>query len=278
MKKAIIAITTFGAIAFPAFAGDYPNYPVGPGPNYPVLPAPMNGWGYMPADLVAQAPPYAPGWGLAYPCNSSPYDYYRQRDGEKLRRLVDFLCYKPNVPCEFWLRPTCYVPPNYTMFPPCCNATGCDCNCGYGARPHLFRTARSGCGPTCNPGYAPMANGCPVMPMPMAAPAMPASVPTMPAAMPVNGWQMMTSTAPTNGWQMMPAANPAARPATVTYTKPASTAISYSAAPVFVPVTQKPVNAMNQNTAGTFTPSWLNQQTGSQYPVSPTGYNFAPRQ
>jgi hypothetical protein len=273
MRKAMIAMTAFGAIALPAVAGDYPNYPVGPGPN--------NSWSSSPSNFPPQAVPVGPGCGPAYPMYASPYDYYRQRDGDKLHRLMDFLCYKPTVPCEFWLRPTCYVPPTYTMFPPCCNANGCDCGCGYGGRPHLFRTARSGCGPSCSPGYAPMANGCPVMAI-QAAPATPAmaiqAAPAMPAAAPVNGWRMTTSTAPANLWHPMTSANPASRPTTVTYTKPAAMVVSNSPAQVFVPVTLPPANVINQNAPGTFTPSWLGQQTGSQSPVTPSGYYFAPRQ
>jgi hypothetical protein len=245
MRNAIFAISALGAITLHAMAADYPNYP-----GYQ---APMNGWNTSGAfsysqfgqcnasyGPMMQNPGYG-GYCNRGDCNGS----YSSSQGEyKVRKFMDFLCYKPTVPCEFWCRTTCYVPPLYTNFPPCCNATGGDCASCCGGRPHLFRTARSGCGPSCSSGCAPMANGCPAI--------------SAPGGMPETG--VYSYSAPSQTPNRSTGAIYSQAPMTVAYTKPST---------VFVPAAQQSTNQVSGVTQTTFVPFWYAQQLQMRSPSVP---------
>src|SRR5262245_6930828 len=119
MKRSLFAAAILGLAAIPATAGDvYAPYPgcgnggvaVGSGPTY----APLNCT-------------YAGREGRTRGgCNSCGKDHCDRRD--RWQRFLDFLCYKPTIPCETWPHPTHYTPPLRSWFPshgsgPC--DTGC---------------------------------------------------------------------------------------------------------------------------------------------------------
>ncbi len=293
MQKAVFGLAAFGLVALQAIGADYPNYQGPQGPvngwyqsgRFPYAQQNPNsgGWGPVTAAptsgtaVMGSPNPNSGGWGpvmaapMPTPMMPTPMancgwanNCYPRHEYDVLERLKDFLCFRPTVPCEFWLRTTCYVPPTYTMFPPCCHANGCDCASCFGGRPHLFRTARSGCGPSCNAGYMPMANGCPVNGMPQTTPEI--------------GWSPMTV-----------ASQPANRPTSVAYTKPPATVAFSKPAEIFAPVTQQAMVSPLQKTNGTFVPTWLPQQqtprsaivpttTSSSIPFTPASYYQPPRQ
>ncbi len=259
MRTGIVSITALGMLALQASAGDLPSYPASQAPN--------SGW--MPYNAYPNFGPQQPCYGNA--CSAHPpkrnanyCDDNGGREGQyRLERFKEWLCYRPTEPCEFWLRKTMYVPPNYTWFPPICHAGGCCgtvCGC---VRQRGFGKDHSSCGPTCGNATGPMSGGYPVVSAP---PIVPGTVgnPASASARPVN------------------------HPATVAYTKPAAVA---KPATVFVPAAQPMGQAAPVGPAMNFAPTWSTQQSSPQqvtpaaatsssssaYPPPPTTYYIPPR-
>jgi hypothetical protein len=66
--------------------------------------------------------------------------------GERLEKLIDFLLYRPTIPCDRCLRPSEYMPPLTAYFPNRCNATmGDGTGCQGGCRHHAVANPRTGC-------------------------------------------------------------------------------------------------------------------------------------
>jgi hypothetical protein len=64
--------------------------------------------------------------------------------GEKTQRLVDFLLYRPSIPCDSAMEPSGYVPPLTTGFPNRCSGTVGECGCSTG-KPFKLRQHGSEC-------------------------------------------------------------------------------------------------------------------------------------
>ncbi len=99
--------------------------------------------------------------------------------GNKLLRLIDFLCYKPSIPCDCGLKTTRYTPPLYMWFPNSCHATGA-CGAPACVKNRGKKKEAGGCA-TCGAcGGTPVLNGTPVPMAPTQAPAQPPVAPTRP--------------------------------------------------------------------------------------------------
>jgi hypothetical protein len=103
MTRGLLTAAILGLAALSANAGDaYAPYPsngtgnaVNPGPVY----TPLTGWH---AGIYRAGPQ-----GSCASCGSQPERPMRER----LEKFMDFLCYKPTIPCDYRPNTTPYVPP-----------------------------------------------------------------------------------------------------------------------------------------------------------------------
>lgn len=122
----------------------------------------------------------------------------------RFQRLLDFLSYRPTIPCDRRPIPSQYVPPLHAWFPPCCHANDgsrgpahdqpCAAGCGsVASRPVEMVAPR-----TPRPAPATMVNS--VKPP---APAMPAAL-MRPISPPRSNWQPRPASNIPNGFRIEP--------------------------------------------------------------------------
>lgn len=195
MKRGLFAAAILGLAAVSATAGDvYTPYP-GCGANGTYNP------------YAAYQPQTRGHGGIRHGatrggCNACGTQQCDRRD--RWQKFMDFLCYKPTIPCETWCQPTPYTPPLRAWFPPHRDGM-CDTGC---ANTGAFGRRLAPCG---NGGHCASCAHAAHSGAPLAPAAQPA-VPTVPAP---KSSAYMTLARPA------PVAGPTIVPQSYTVTKPA---------------------------------------------------------
>jgi hypothetical protein len=133
MKRAILTSAILGLMAIPASAQP------GPTSQYNQIQLAQActscGTGAQRPALLARplAMPYRTNAACGRCGSSDSYGEGHYR-GERLEKLIDFLLYRPTIPCDCCLRPSEYMPPMIAYFPNRCSAVGGDCLGGHGCK------------------------------------------------------------------------------------------------------------------------------------------------